>query len=64
MSTVTELGDLWERQALSDLQYKRNRSAKAAEGCKPGGEYQAQILRMVAMYDRMIAAASTKEPQP
>ncbi len=50
MRTVTELGDLWERQEMARLRKKRNDIAS-------GGEYGAQMLRMVAMHDRMIAAA-------
>lgn len=64
MRTVTELGDLWERQAMADLMKKRGEYAAAATRCVQGGEYGAQIWRIVAMYDRMIAAALSSMPDP
>lgn len=54
MSSVTDLGDQWERELIAEIRARRAKHAKAAEGCKPRGEYQAQILRIVAMLDRMI----------
>lgn len=64
MSTVKALGDQWERELLDNLHQKRNGHARQAERCNARGEYQAQILRIVAMYDLMIAAlAKPTEPQ-
>jgi len=62
MTSVTELGDQWERELLDDLHQKQRKYARSAESCKAGGEYQAQILRIVAMYDRMISALSQRAP--
>lgn len=59
MRTLTELGDMWERDLIKEIRARRAENAKAAEGYKEGGEYQTQILRIVAMFDRMIAAIDT-----
>lgn len=68
MSTVKELGDLWERQLMADLRKKRKDYKDHAARCVQGGEFGAQILRIAAIYDVMIDAAyaaidaNAKEP--
>jgi hypothetical protein len=56
MSSVKDLGDQWERELIAEIRARRDKHVKAAEGCKPHGEYRAQIMRIVAMMDRMIVA--------
>lgn len=68
MSTVKELGDLWERQLMTDILKKRKDYKDHATRCVQGGEFGAQILRITSIYDAIIdaaydaIAANTKEP--
>lgn len=57
--SVSDLGNLWERQFMHELKEKRRKLILSANACKPDGEYRAQMMRIVAMYDRAIAAAPT-----